>query len=247
MNCCEFRFGLQEYLAGGMAADLFDRMVEHEASCEGCGLLAENTQASFRGKGRLLPMTQGLRADRRFVRDVMNLTAGPSPRFLDVVRALWRRPQTVWEATLACTLLTLLLLGDRLPEWNRLGAEHTDRVLDQAGLVDPVRSVRAGLDGSLRRAGIAADVAMNGIAGAMSGFTAVRHSLDDQALVFFDWAERARDDVRSRGCGALPRELRVVLQPSGLIPPADAETNAPEDTGEPDLQDTVRPGSWTGS
>lgn len=241
MNCCEFRSRLEEYLAGGMAEGLFDRMVEHEASCEGCGLLAQNTQASFRAKDQLLHTTQGHTADRRFLRDVMNLTVGPSPRFPDVLRALWRRPEAVWEATLACTLMTLLMLGDRLPEWNRLGEDHAERVRNRAGLVDPVRSVRAGLDASLRRAGVMTDAAI-------SGFTAVRQSLDDRAEVFFDLAERARDDVRNRGCRALSRELRAAMQPLGLmIPPDDVETGAPEDTGEPDHPGTDRPGSWTGN
>jgi hypothetical protein len=53
-----------------------------------------------------------LRAGRVFAREVVARTAGPKPGVFEVLRALWRRPEAVWEGAVACALLIAPLAGE---------------------------------------------------------------------------------------------------------------------------------------
>lgn len=83
-----------------------------------------------------------LRPDRAFLRHVLRLTLPPRPSILDVVRALCRKPEALWEGAIVCALLLTPFAGEALPHWSQLAQRTTQAVHERLALTQLADSLR---------------------------------------------------------------------------------------------------------
>ncbi len=98
---------LAESVDGSLDSRTSDLVRRHVAACAACRALATvmgELPAFYAEYPRL-------RADRAFAREVIERTTGPQPGVFEVLRALWRRPEAVWEGAVACALLVAPVAG----------------------------------------------------------------------------------------------------------------------------------------
>lgn len=159
-----------------------------------------------------------LRADRSFTAAVLRRTSGLRPSVADVLRALWARPEAMWEAALACTLVTMMLFGNTLAERTPGHSAGGLGQLQQAAVQSAGETI----------GGIGAFVIGRGSAVLETPVEAVRKAYDTvlrQAGSFSGWAEQTRTDLREGDWGGLLLDMRAALSRIGLDPiPADPAT-----------------------
>jgi hypothetical protein len=193
----EFRRRLPAYLGGDLDEPLLGRMAEHEAACADCRREAVARMA------RDVPSSETA-ADPAFTLAILKKTMHPAPGVLDVLRAFWRQPEFLWEASLALALVFSLIPG-RLPP--ALGQGARTVVPIQAGVRGLVVTLRCGTGladqgwESLR----AGPVQRVGNLCSRARAWSVRSAIE---------AERLEEDLRTGG-GARARLLRELLRPVG--------------------------------
>jgi len=126
-DCQYIRMRLAERLDHDLADHTTRLVEEHLGRCAACRGLAETLNELplyYAAMPRLL-------ADASFAREVMEqtrrarpmITPAPSaearPGFLEVLRALWRKPEFVWEGAVVCALLIAPLAGEAPSRWFR--------------------------------------------------------------------------------------------------------------------------------
>lgn len=77
-----------------------------------------------------------LRADKKFVKEVMALTVGKVPSMWDVFRALVRRPEALLEGALACALIAAPFVGDMPMQVIEKVNNTRQAIVQQVGLDD---------------------------------------------------------------------------------------------------------------
>ncbi|MEZ4655640.1 MAG: hypothetical protein R3E12_19135, partial [Candidatus Eisenbacteria bacterium] len=165
---------------------------------------------------------------------VMERTVGPRPSFFDVVRAWWRRPESMWEAALACALAAVLIFGKYLPTVDEI-TRTVEQVAETTGLT--------GLSGALGTPGEDGHALARPF---VDTYTAVRdrwHGVESSAADVSSWTRRVGADLRSGDAEALLGEIRTVLEPLGLYPgnAEDSEDVMPSSEGT--LEDETTPPS----
>lgn len=154
-----------------------------------------------------------LTADRAFARDVLDRTIGPQPGFIDVVRALWRRPEAIFEAAVACALVTALLFGHAHPPYLEIKGQAEQAVTEQIQKIAPERAEVHGLRDAL----VQTSTSVSYLLGPRDGY------LRRQAVRAYDgtvkvsaWMERAGSDLRTGDYQALMREIQGALRSFGI-------------------------------
>jgi hypothetical protein len=180
-----------------------------------------------------------LRADRAFKHEVLRRTLGPEPSFWDVVRALWRRPDAVWEAAVACALVTVLLFGSSLQKLgfnsDGSGAPPMNGVTERAAFHRVGEAVVRSIDDGTTHAESVALAPYRVISGAvarMRGFSAGTSQ----------WMERVGGELRTGDWGGLLADLRLVLEPLGLYPEPGAGPGAEQPRTDPGAEQRDDPG-----
>lgn len=129
----------------------------HLARCPSCRALAgvmRELPAFYRAFPRL-------RADRSFVGRILERTSRPRAvripsmgtqqtrwrrvGFLDVLRALWRRPEAVWEGAVVCALMITPFAGQWTVHWFHEAQRTCRTAPQQAGIADLRASLDAGI------------------------------------------------------------------------------------------------------
>lgn len=214
-DCRFVQLRLADALEESLAADLQERLRGHVRACPDCQRIRDLLQD--------LPVFYDslphLRPSRAFTEAVFARTIGPQPSFWDVVRALWRKPEAMWEAAAACALVGVLALGGALPSYDDL-AERVQGMTHagMAGVGDIVGARSE--DGDSQLFGPMRE----GYSAAASGASKVEGWMESTSA----WSQRVGTAIERRDMTALYGELRTVLEPLGLT----GETPSPEEAGE---------------
>lgn len=218
-DCLWVELRMAEALEEPLASAESRLVREHVADCTSCQRMRDALQA--------LPTYYAafprLRAERSLTRVVLERTLGPRPSFADVVRALWRRPDAVWEAAMACALIGAVIFGGRLPTYHAVSTRIQEVAQAQ---VPGLAEGQAARDD--QRFGVARKAAAE-IAAAWAEF-------EGRAEAVSAWMKRVGDDVREGDHTGLLEELRTVLEPIGLYP-GEAEDPSVETNSEVDSND----------
>lgn len=156
-----------------------------------------------------------LRPSRAFTAAVLDRTIGPRPGFWQTVRALWSKPESIWEAAAACALLAALGLTGVVPSYEVV-AERMQG-LTYAGI--------NGVEARLNRQTLQAEdrlfePAVGVYNEAAAAWTRLEEWVDDAQA----WAARVQQDVETGNAGALYEDVQGVLKPLGLG--ADRDTDS---------------------
>jgi predicted anti-sigma-YlaC factor YlaD len=187
------------------------RLHRHLAGCASCRRMRDVLQElpSFYAEWPVL------RADRALLRRILDRTTGREPSFLEVLRALWRRPEAIWEATVVCALLTLCLFGHRLPSDASLGGRVNVAVSRLASVYSPAPSASGDSSGPSE---VGRALAARPAAVIRRGWVIVRDGCTNAE----NWIELVGTDLRTLDYQGLLREIRTVTEPLGLYPhPSD--------------------------
>jgi len=220
-----------------LTKDLLRLVDTHLEACPSCRQLRDVLEDLPRWYATL-PV---LRADRAFKAEVLRRTLGPEPGFWDVLRALWRRPEAVWEAAVACALVTFILFGSAVGR--RAAESELPNRASLQGVGSAVGSaVVRGIDDGASRAGRVARAPYTLVRDGFDGL----HGFSSHAS---SWMERVVTNFRTGDYEELLNDLRVVLEPIGLYPdpavrtadpatetavdpaPSDAKTETPREDG----------------
>ena len=185
---------------------------EHVADCPSCQRMRDALQAL----PEYYAAIPELKPDRAFTQAVLERTIGPRPGILEVFRALWRRPEAVWEAAMACALVGAVLFGSRVPTYDSV----SDRIQEVAQVQVPgIGDTAAGENrfGTLKRA--------TQRVGWMWG------QVEGRAEQMSEWGGRARTHFEEGNYPALLEDLRFVLDPIGLYPETEASDGDTSDEG----------------
>lgn len=207
-DCRWVELRMADALEDELPGDLSLLVAEHVKECASCQRMRDMLE-SLPAYYAALP---SLRPSRAFTETVLARTSGRRPAFLDVVRALWRRPEAIWEASLACAVAVMLIFGKSVPTVDEL-TEHVQSVSQTAGLSD--------FHPFAGRAHILQPV--------RDTFHAGRNRwtrFEEGAVEVSEWTVRVGTSVRERDMGALLREIRLALEPFGLYPGNGVETDS---------------------
>ncbi|MEZ4648450.1 MAG: zf-HC2 domain-containing protein [Candidatus Eisenbacteria bacterium] len=199
---------LEDPLASGDAV----LVREHVADCPSCQRMRDALQAL----PEYYASIPDLKPDRAFTQAVLARTIGPRPGILEVFRALWRRPEAVWEAAMACALVGAILFGSRVPTYDSV----SDRIQEVAQVQMPVISetgVSENRFGPWRR--VASRVEW------------MWEQVEGRAEQVSDWGGRTRTHFQDGNYPALLEDLRFVLDPIGLYPEKEASDGDTSDEG----------------
>lgn len=126
-NDCRFiENRLAEQLDGPIDGKTLRMVQQHLGDCPTCRALAavmEDLPAYREAFPRLRP-------DRAFVRQILRLTLPPRANILDVLRALCRKPEALWEGAVVCALLLTPFAGEAIPHWSQM-AQRTTQVVQE--------------------------------------------------------------------------------------------------------------------
>lgn len=178
--------------------DLARRVTVHLADCARCRRLRDVLE-ELPVWYRAVPL---LRADRAFTKEVLQRTLGPEPGFFDVLRAWWRKPESLWEAAVVCGMLTFLMFGK---SWST--------VRDVRGRTEQVIAAQVGIN--------SADALSSGINStydhALGAFSAPARILAERwnglrtlVVQASSSMERAGKDLRTGDYEALLRDLNLM-------------------------------------
>ncbi len=215
-DCHYIELRIAEALDDELSPEQFSNVREHLHQCAACRRMRE-ILSELPEWYALFPV---LDPDRAFVRSVLDRTIGAQPGFFDVLRALWRRPEAVFEAAVACALITALLFGRSQPQYDEITDQAERAVSEQIQRVLPERAGVHGVRDLLIHSG--ASVAE--LLAPRDGY--IRRQADhayDSTVKISSWMERARTDIRNGDYQALLRELEPALRPLGLYPKEKAE------------------------
>lgn len=222
-DCAYVEQRLGEMPEEPLTKDLLRLVETHLEACPSCRQLRDVLQDLPRWYATL-PV---LRADRAFKAEVLRRTIGPEPAFWDVLRALWRRPEAVWEAAVACALVTFILFGSAVGR--RAAESELPNRASLQGVGSAVGSaVVRGIDDGASRAGRVARAPYTLVRDSFGGL----HGFSSRAS---SWMERVVTNFRTGDYEELLSDLRVVLEPIGLYPDPAVRTADPEvETGPTD-------------
>lgn len=207
-DCRWIEFRMAEALEEDLTSEVGLLVADHLRECPSCQRMRDMLEALPAYYAALPTM----RARSAFTDAVLARTSGRRPTFLDVVRALWRRPEAMWEAALACAVAVMLLFGQSVPTVDEV-TERVQAVSQATGLsnFDPLQEGPEILR-PLR-----------------ATFLAGRdrwERFEESAVEVSEWTLRVGTSVRERDLGALLREIRLVLEPFGLYPGNGQETES---------------------
>ncbi len=174
----------------------------HIEDCASCQRMRDMLQALPDFYSQLPELSAG----REFTREVLALTSGPVPGVIQILRALWRRPEAVWEVALAGGLVVAILFGNQVPEYSSMSAWVKDAAVAQMPMGNQVWKTEDGK----QRFGFVTD-------GAAQVHTTWK-KVEEKAGGVSDWMQRSGEDIRTGDYTGLLDEIRVVLEPLGLYP-----------------------------
>jgi hypothetical protein len=213
-DCRWVELRMAEALEEELPADLLLLVSSHVAGCASCRRMRDMLQAlpSYYG---LLP---ALQPSREFTGSVLARTVGRRPGFFDVVRAMWRRPEAMWEAALACAVAVMLLFGQYVPTVDEV-TQRVEAASQATGLssFDPFRGSPEILDP---------------LGDALGAARSRWGHVESGAIEVSAWARRVSAALHDRDSGALLREIRLVLDPLGLYPGNGDETESVQSGGK---------------
>jgi hypothetical protein len=205
-DCRWVELRMAEALEDEPSSDLRLLVSNHVTECASCRRMRDMLQA-LPAYYELLPQ---LRPGASFTNAVLERTVGPRPSFFDVVRALWRRPEAMWEAAMACALAAVLLFGKHLPTFDQI--THTMEEVSQAtGLFGLDR-----LSDPFGEGGVPAP--LQPLADTFGALQSRWQRVEASAVEASEWTRRVGNHLREGDPAALLREIRVVLEPLGLYP-----------------------------
>lgn len=197
-DCRWIELRLAEALEDPLASSDAILVSEHVADCPSCQRMRDALQA--------LPdyytSAPRLRAERSFTRAVLARTLGERPGFLEVFRALWRRPESVWEAAVACALVAAVLFGSRLPTYDAVSGRLQQVAQAQVPVI--------GEEGPVEQLGF--------FTRTLQGVGEAWREVEGRAELISAWGGRVRADFERGDYPALLQEIRTVLEPIGLYP-----------------------------
>lgn len=213
-DCRWVELRMAEALEEELASDLRLLVSGHVSECASCRRMRDMLQALPTYYDSLPKLHPG----DSFTDSVLARTVGRRPRFVEVVRAIWRRPEAMWEAALACAVAAMLLFGQYVPTVEQV-TERVEAASRAAGLssFDPLRGSASDILQPLRET-----------YGVVHGRW---ERVEASAVQVSEWSRRVGDGLRAGDFGSLLREIRLVLEPLGLYP------------GNGDETDSVVPGS----
>ncbi len=113
VDCNYVRLRLAETVDRRLAGDTTRRVEQHLARCAGCRALGE----VLRELPAYYDALPRLRADERFAPEIVARTLPRRLRWVDVVRSLLHRPETLWEGAVVCAILAAPLAGPSVSAW----------------------------------------------------------------------------------------------------------------------------------
>jgi len=182
---------------------------EHLEDCPSCRRLRDQLNA-LPEYYDALPLLKG---SQRFTEAVLARTVGPRPNFLEVVRAIWRSPGTLWESAVACALVVAVVFGSVLPSFDSVSDSVSDSVREvaQSAQVPTMRW------GTLASSGERPSLLRRWSTGAANAWSGI----ETKATTVSEWSARTSEDIRTRDYPGLLEDIRVVLEPLGLYPDSD--------------------------
>ncbi|MBK8232451.1 MAG: hypothetical protein IT349_05015 [Candidatus Eisenbacteria bacterium] len=228
-DCSYVELRVAEDLDEPLEVALRARIEDHLGGCASCRRMREilHELPAFYA---LYPV---LKPDRAFTREILDRTIGPRPGFLEIVRTLWRRPEAVFEAAVACALVTVLIFGRSQPDYTVMADRAEQLVSEQLQKVVPERASVHGVRDVLAQTG----TSVGDFLAPRDGH--LRRRVDGvytSAVKVSSWMERAGIDLRNGDYQALLSDLRGVLGPLGLYPKPRAIGEAPETGVEDDTK-----------
>jgi hypothetical protein len=227
-DCDWVSLRMAEAMDDPLAEESVGPVREHLADCRSCQRLRDQLNA-LPEYYDALPVLQG---NRGFTEAVLARTVGPRPSFLEVVRAIWKSPGTLWESATACALVVAVVFGSALPSFESVSDSVSDSVREVAQSAQ-VPTVRWGaLESSNERPSL--------LRRWSSGATNAWSGIETKATTVSDWSTRTSEDIRTRDYPGLLEDIRVVLEPLGLYPDSDEK---PDLKPEVEAESGVEPDS----
>jgi hypothetical protein len=204
-DCAYIEQRLAERMEEPLEKDLEDRLAVHLEGCLSCRRVRDVLDE--------LPVWYGslsaIRADGAFRREVMRRTLPAEPGILEVLRALWRKPEAIWEAAVACAMITVFLFGHAVPRYADLSDRAKQVVVSQAdirGMSDTVAEGVAGVVGAGGR------ILSRPLRVVHDGWGAFERKLIEGSA----WVGRTGRDLRAGDSRALLEDFQGVLKPLGV-------------------------------
>ena len=212
-DCRWIEIRMAEALEDSLARSVEVLVREHVADCPSCQRMRDALQAL----PEYYASIPQIRTERAFTREVLARTIGPRPGILEVFRALWRRPEAVWEAAMACALLAAVLFGSRLPTYSAVSGRIQEVAQAQVPAIGETTVAGEERFGVVKRTGRR-----------IGWFW---EQVEGRAQLVSHWGDRVREDFEQGDYPALLEELRIVLDPVGLYPekePAGSDETSDE-------------------
>lgn len=234
-DCRFIQLRLAEALDEDLPADLVRRVQKHLAGCPSCRRMRD----LFHHLPEYYEALPALRPGRAFTEAVLRQTLGPQPGFRDVLRALWRKPEAIWEAAAACAIIAVLLFGGAIPSYQEVTAK-VQGAAEQAGITGVADIFATRQEPDRRRFGPVLD-AYNAAHGTWNRF-------ESWAVGASGWMRRVGEGVRTGNQADLLQQVRAVLEPMGLYPEADEGRHGQTEPGlEPGTEPVTEPGTQPGA
>jgi hypothetical protein len=206
-----------------LSPELVTLVSEHVIGCASCRRMRDVLQ-SLPALYATLPV---LTPSADFVTRVLARTSGAKPGFVDVLRAIWRKPEAIWEAAAACALLLALVAGDRFPSYGTVSEAMQGASAEVASFGEGMTSP---IDKETR--GKAADL-----------YQGAHHRwqrVESWAVGVSTWSEGVGEHIRSGDSAALLSDIRAVLAPLGLYPESPASGDSDGSDGSQSEEGTTR-------
>jgi hypothetical protein len=205
-DCLYVERRLAQALDGALPAAIARGVAGHLERCASCRAMSD-VLSELPERLAAFPTAT---VDRSFTREVLRKTLGPAPGFLDVLRAFWRKPEFLWEASLTCALVCTLMFG------------HSATKVREVAAVQPTQVTQAGVKGIADALGSGLEQLQDGLS-LVSAPSVKRVERSWRKLRAWGasaelWAERLDQDLRTHDGQGLMREIEAPLQLLGLVP-----------------------------
>ncbi len=244
-DCAYVRLRLAEAIDAPLLPDTARRVELHLLGCAPCAALA----AVLRDLPAHYDALERLRADHAFAAEIVARTMPARPSWREVLRALVRRPEALWEGAVVCALLTTPLAGPSMTDLIRSARQaggrieqhleqHVERRVEQrigqeVALAGVPRSLGNHVIAAAAEVGATID---GGRRSVLDGLTRMRARFEDSITAAID--TRAASDPR---VAVVAPALKDALGRIGLIADDSVDHVQPARAGESAAEPATAP------